>query len=344
MATTQRDGASTELSVQVATTGEAVGDEEQSVLTLLKTAGASTLLCSETSAITRDSGNVIAAAHSVGGHETSAVILLQAASNVMNSASATAVALSSGGTGSNEVVETTNMDENNQVGIQKLLELAGRAEQQRSMESSSTNNEKLPEITHTTDNSISTSKASCNTAATETAPNTTTSMAAPRPTLPMNASNCSSNEKSTTVPVATTESESSNKEDTSTSLSTNNYNYKVCYDVELQNTIDGYMLFLGGNSHNTPYAFDYKVCFESYKRHKGDVLSHAEKKMVMRNKHDAVLAVNDQDVSGLVLEEVLDIIKTYKTNPETCEKKLKLTFLDRVSFNAFRSVKSVFKG
>ncbi len=85
MATTQRDGASTELSVQVATTGEAVGDEEPSVLTLLKTAGASNLLCSETSAITRDSGNVIAAAHSVGGHETSAVILLQTASNVMNS-------------------------------------------------------------------------------------------------------------------------------------------------------------------------------------------------------------------------------------------------------------------
>jgi hypothetical protein len=321
VATTQRDGASTELSVQVATTGEAVGDEEPSVL----------LLCSETSAITRDSGNVIAAAHSVGGYETSAVILLQAASNVRNSASATAVALSSGGTGSNKVVETTNMDENNQVGIQKLLELAGRAEEQRSMESSSTN-------------SISTSKASTNTGATITAPNTTTSVAAPRPTLPMNASNCSSNEKSTTVPVATTESESSNKEDTSTSLSTNNYNYKVCYDVELQNTIDGYMLFLGGNTHNTPYAFDYKVCFESYKRHKGDVLSHAEKKWVMRNKHDAVLAVNDQDVSGLVLEEVLDIIKTYKTNPETCEKKLKLTFLDRVSFNAFRSVKSVFKG
>ncbi len=317
MATTQRDGASTELSVQVATTGEAVGDEEPSVLTLLKTAGASTLLCSETSAITRDSGNVTAVAHSVGGHETSAVMLLQAASNVR--------------TGSNKVVETTNMDENNQVGIQKLLELAGRAEEQRSMESSSTN-------------SISTSKASTNTGATITAPNTTTSVAAPRPTLPMNASNCSSNEKSTTVPVATTESESSNKEDTSTSLSTNNYNYKVCYDVELQNTIDGYMLFLGGNTHNTPYAFDYKVCFESYKRHKGDVLSHAEKKMVMRNKHDAVLAVNDQDVSGLVLEEVLDIIKTYKTNPETCEKKLKLTFLDRVSFNAFRSVKSVFKG
>ena len=331
MATTQRDGASTELSVQVATTGEAVGDEEPSVLTLLKTAGASTLLCSETSAITRDSGNVIAAAHSVGGYETSAVILLQAASNVMNSDSATAVALSSGGTGSNEVVETTNMDENNQVGIQKLLELAGRAEEQRSMESSSTN-------------SISTSKASTNTGATITAPNTTTSVAAPRPTLPMNASNCSSNEKSTTVPVATTESESSNKEDTSTSLSTNNYNYKVCYDVELQNTIDGYMLFLGGNSHNTPYAFDYKVCFESYKRHKGDVLSHAEKKMVMRNKHDVVLAVNDQDVSGLVLEEVLDIIKTYKTNPETCQKKLKLTFLNRKSFNAFDSIKSVFKG
>jgi hypothetical protein len=327
----QMVGASTKLSVDVATTDVVVGDEEPSVLTLLKTAGASTLLCSETSAITRDSGNVIAAAHSVGGHETSAVILLQAASNVMNSDSATAVALSSGGTGSNEVVETTNMDENNQVGIQKLLELAGRAEEQRSMESSSTN-------------SISTSKASTNTGATITAPNTTTSVAAPRPTLPMNASNCSSNEKSTTVPVATTESETSNKEDTSTSLSTNNYNYKVCYNVELQNTIDGYMLFLGENTHNTPYAFDYKVCFESYKRHKGDVLSHAEKKMVMRNKHDAVLAVNDQDVSGLVLEEVLDIIKTYKTNPETCEKKLKLTFLDRVSFNAFRSVKSVFKG
>ena len=332
MATTQRDGASTELSVQVATTGEAVGDEEPSVLTLLKTTGASTLLCSETSAITRDSGTVTADGHSMGGHESSAVMMLQAASNVMNSTSATAVALSSGGTGSNEVVETTNMDENNQVGIQKLLELAGRAEEQRSMESSSTN-------------SISTSKASTNTGATITAPNTTTSVAAPRPTIPMNASNCSSNEKSTTVPVATTESESSNKEDTTTSLSTsNNYNYKVCYDVELQNTVDGYMLFLGGNSHNTPYAFDYKVCFESYKRHKGDVLSHAEKKMVMRNKHDVVLAVNDQDVSGLVLEEVLDIIKTYKTNPETCEKKLKLTFLDRVSFNAFRSVKSVFKG
>ncbi len=239
-----------------------MGNEEPSVVTLLKTAGASNLLSSEISAITRNSGNVTAVGHSTGDHETSAVMLLHAASNVMNSTSATAVALSSGITGSNEVVETTNIDKNNQVGIQKLLELAGRAEQQRSMESSSTNNDQLPEMMLTTDNSISTSKASCNTAATETAPNTTTSVAAPQPTLPMNASNCSSNEKSTNVAVSTTEA--TNEEDTS-SLSTNNYYYKVCYDVELQNTIVGYMLFLGGNTHNTPYAFDYKVCFEYYK-------------------------------------------------------------------------------
>ena len=114
MATTQRDGASTELSVQVATMGEAVGDEEPSVLTLLKTAGASTLLCSETSAITRDSGTVTADGHSMGGHESSAVMMLQAASNVMNSTSATAVVLSSGRTESNEVVDSMNIDQNNQ--------------------------------------------------------------------------------------------------------------------------------------------------------------------------------------------------------------------------------------
>ena len=64
----------------------------------------------------------------------------------------------------------------------------------------------------------------------------------------------------------------------------------------------------------------------------------------MQNKPDALPSVNGQDVSGIVLDEVLDIISSYKTNPETCQKKLKLTFLNRKSFNAYDTVKSVFKG
>jgi hypothetical protein len=63
----------------------------------------------------------------------------------------------------------------------------------------------------------------------------------------------------------------------------------------------------------------------------------------MQNKHDALLVVNGQDVSGLVLDEVLDIISSYKTSQETCQKKLKLTFLDRDSFKAYSSIKTVFK-
>jgi hypothetical protein len=62
----------------------------------------------------------------------------------------------------------------------------------------------------------------------------------------------------------------------------------------------------------------------------------------MQNKHDALPSVNGQDVSGIVLDEVLDIISSYKTNPETCKKKLKLTFLDRDSFNANSSIKTAF--
>ncbi len=64
----------------------------------------------------------------------------------------------------------------------------------------------------------------------------------------------------------------------------------------------------------------------------------------MKNRHDVLLAVNGQDMSGKDIGEVLDIITRYKTNPGTCENKLKLTFLDRNSFNAFYSITSVFKG
>jgi hypothetical protein len=160
-----------------------------------------------------------------------------------------------------------------------------------------------------------------------------------QPTLAIDNSNCTSKQNSTNVAVSTTEA--ANEEETS--LSTNNFNYKVCYDVELQKTIDGYMIFLGGNEHHTPYVLDYKVCFEYYKWHKGDVLSEAVKSGVMQNKPDALPSVNGQDVSGIVLDEVLDIISSYKTNPETCKKKLKLTFLDRDSFNANSSIKTAFK-
>ncbi len=57
---------------------------------------------------------MVADGHSMGGHESSAVMMLQAASNVMNSTSATAVVLSSGRSESNEVVDSMNIDQNNQ--------------------------------------------------------------------------------------------------------------------------------------------------------------------------------------------------------------------------------------
>jgi hypothetical protein len=105
------------------------------------------------------------------------------------------------------------------------------------------------------DNINSISKRTSKTGATETTTFTTPSMAALQPTLAIYNSNCTSKQTSTNVAVSTTEA--ANEEETS--LYTNSYNNKVCYDVELQNTIDGYMLFLGGNEDHTPYVLDYKV-------------------------------------------------------------------------------------
>jgi hypothetical protein len=86
-------------------------------------------------------------------------------------------------------------------------------------------------------------------------------VAALQPILAIDNSNCTSKQTSTNIAVSTIEA--TNKEETS--LSTNNYNYKVCYDIELQNTIDGYMLF--SEEMNTTHhicVLDYKVCFENY--------------------------------------------------------------------------------
>jgi hypothetical protein len=85
--------------------------------------------------------------------------------------------------------------------------------------------------------------------ATETTSSPTPSVVALQPTLAIDNINCTSKQTSTSVAVSTTEA--ANEEEIS--LSINNYNYKVHYDLELQNRIDGYMLFLGSNEHHTPY-------------------------------------------------------------------------------------------
>ncbi len=72
------------------------------------------------------------------------------------------------------------------------------------------------------------------------APATTAeSLAVQPPTQAMDNSNSNSKESSTNVVATTTE----NANEQEGPLSTNNYNYKVCYNVELQNTINGYMHF-----------------------------------------------------------------------------------------------------
>jgi hypothetical protein len=52
---------------------------------------------------------------------------------------------------------------------------------------------------------------------------------------------------------------------TNTTLIEKEYNEIVCYTVELTNTIDGYMITLGGNLNDEPYIFNCMASFQAYK-------------------------------------------------------------------------------
>lgn len=125
---------------------------------------------------------------------------------------------------------------------------------------------------------------------------------------------------------------------------TKKYNYRVCYDVELPNTIDGYMIQLEGTPDQLPFVFDYKVCFQEYRKHKGDITSEIEKDKVLRHQYDILLAVNGTDVAGKHVLEVQRMINLFKMNTETSGEKIKLTFLNRDSFNALSYITCVFEG
>jgi hypothetical protein len=119
-------------STHVASVADAVGGSEHSAIMLLQASAASTQLASTTSAITRNSSNILAVADPVGGSEHSAITLLQASSDAFKFTAASAMATSTAITKLNEVVEPPNHGQNNKVG------------NHGSMESSSTNNPKLP--------------------------------------------------------------------------------------------------------------------------------------------------------------------------------------------------------
>jgi hypothetical protein len=113
----------------------AVGDplvgSEHSPTTLLQASGASTLMASTTSAIARTSSNILAGGNPVSGSKHFAITLLQAASDALKFTLATTTARSTAVTKLNEVVEPPNRGHD--VGILKVLELAGRAEHLWSM-------------------------------------------------------------------------------------------------------------------------------------------------------------------------------------------------------------------
>ena len=87
----------------------------------------------------------------------------------------------------------------------------------------------------------------------------------------------------------------------------------------------------------TPYVENYYVAFDSYKRHKGDIQSKAEKNRVVWNKGDVLVAVNGEDIAGKTLSEVTQWIK------ELTEDTITMTFLQRNWFNG-SGHKSVRKG
>jgi hypothetical protein len=68
-----------------------------------------------------------------------------------------------------------------------------------------------------------------------------------------------------------------------TTTSTIEYNYMVCYIVQLPNTIGGYMNFQDAAEDTSPYVFCYKVCFEEYKKNEGDVKAQIEKDQVLKH-------------------------------------------------------------
>jgi hypothetical protein len=115
-------------SAHVPSVRDPMGGSEHSAITLQQVASASTVMASATSAITENSGNVTAVGDPVGGAELSAITLLQGASASFKFTSATSTATSAARTESNKVVETLNRGHNNEDGMLKLLELAGRAE------------------------------------------------------------------------------------------------------------------------------------------------------------------------------------------------------------------------
>jgi C-terminal processing protease CtpA/Prc len=87
----------------------------------------------------------------------------------------------------------------------------------------------------------------------------------------------------------------------------------------------------------TPYVENYYVAFDSYKRHKGDIQSKAEKNKVVWNKGDVLVAVNGEDIAGKTLSEVKERIKGLTDDTIT------LTFLRMTWFND-SGQKSVRKG
>ena len=87
----------------------------------------------------------------------------------------------------------------------------------------------------------------------------------------------------------------------------------------------------------TPYVENYYVAFDSYKRHKGDIQSTAEKNRVVWNKGDVLVAVNGEDIAGKTLSEVKEWIKGLTDDTIT------MTFLHRNWFND-SGHKSVRKG
>ena len=79
------------------------------------------------------------------------------------------------------------------------------------------------------------------------------------------------------------------------------------------------------------------MAFNSYKRHKGDIQSKAEKNRAVWNKGDVLVAVNGEDIAGKTLSEVKEWIKGLTDDTIT------MTFLRTSWFND-SGQKSVRKG
>lgn len=112
--------------------------------------------------------------------------------------------------------------------------------------------------------------------------------------------------------------------------------YNDGYVVYLPKTTDGFMLQMERHLFDEPFVENYYVALRGYRNHPGDIMAQAEKEVVI-TPGDVLLAIEDIDVGGMLIEEVKNLFSS------SSNSELKTTWLDKQHFNVMRR-KHVKKG